>query len=221
MFVTRLFKLLALCLAGLAIGLGSYTVFVSPVFGREALALPTMQATPEAAQEDELIMSFDVSEDFTKFVSDEAPVFEEDGLPAHGNAFVTQGYIYPSGTLTSTNGVLENGEPEFPDLVLGQWTCWGYHIGEGAHTTNGAWVITNQLYQFGEELGEATVTTTGYELADQDKPFRRAITGGTGPYAGASGEVIQTFLGFNASHGVNLKFELKLAPEAEPAAETQ
>jgi hypothetical protein len=39
----------------------------------------------------------------------------EDDLPAYGNSFITQGYIYEYGTLNGSNGVLPNGKPEFPD----------------------------------------------------------------------------------------------------------
>ena len=50
---------------------------------------------------------FDVAEDQTRFVFASAPVFEEDGYPAHGNPFVSQGYIYPAGTLEgNATGVL-------------------------------------------------------------------------------------------------------------------
>ena len=59
----------------------------------------------------------DIAEDGTRFVFDEAPVFD-DGMPAHGNPFVTQGYVYPAGTLTETTGVNPDGTPEFPDRVI-------------------------------------------------------------------------------------------------------
>ena len=58
----------------------------------------------------------EVAEDGTRFVFDEAPLLEN-GYPAYGNAFVTQGYIYPAGTLDGTNGVNADGSPEFPELV--------------------------------------------------------------------------------------------------------
>ena len=45
-------------------------------------------------------LEVDIAEDGTRFVIDEAPVFD-DGFPAYGNPFVTQGYIYPAGTLTA------------------------------------------------------------------------------------------------------------------------
>ncbi len=71
------------------------------------------------------ISTFEVAEDHTRFAFAPAPVFD-DGMPAHGNPFVTQGYIYPAGTLSEgVSGTLEDGSPAFPDKVLGTWTCDG------------------------------------------------------------------------------------------------
>jgi hypothetical protein len=148
-------------------------------------------------------LRFDVAEDATRFVFAEQPV-HDDGLPAYGNPFVTQGYIYPEGTLDGTNGVLPDGSPEFPDQVLGEWTCRGWFIGDGAHTTTGEWVITTQVYSF----SDAILITDGAEVADIDVPARRAITGGTGPYASVAGEGEQVILGYNATEGVDLRFTL-------------
>ena len=156
------------------------------------------------------VLRFDLAENATRFAWSAQPV-HDDGQPAYGNAYITQGYIYPAGTLTESNGVLPDGSPEFPDLVLGQWTCRGWFVGDGAHTKSGAMVITTQLYGLGEALGEATLVSEGYELADVGVAVERAVTGGTGPYAGARGEARQTFLGFNASEGVNLTLELRVA----------
>ena len=129
-------------------------------------------------------------------------------MPAYGNPFVTQGYIYPAGTLSGTNGVLPDGSPEFPELVLGEWTCRGWMIGDGAHTTTGPMVITTQVYNFGGEFGAAMLVSDGYELADIGTSIHRAIAGGTGPYATARGEASQTLLGFTEQMGVNLSFEI-------------
>ena len=156
-------------------------------------------------------LRFDVAENMARFVFAPQPI-HEDGMPAHGNAFITQGYIYPAGTLTESNGVLADGSPEFPDKVLGEWTCRGWFVGDGAHTTTGPWVVTTQLYNFGTEAGDATLVTEGYEIADVGVTTERAISAGTGPFANARGEGEQVFLGFNASEGVNLSFEL--APKA-------
>lgn len=155
------------------------------------------------------ILTVDVAEAGTRFLFDEAPVFE-DGYPAYGNSFITEGYIYPAGTLSDSNGVLPNGAPEFPDLVLGKWTCRGYFVGDGAHTTTGPWVVTTQIFDLGEHPGEQTIVTEGFELADVGLVGLRAITGGTGSYSKARGQMAQTLIGFNESMGVNLQVELNV-----------
>lgn len=163
----------------------------------------------EAVTTEDGTLRFDVAEDATRFVFAPEPV-HDDGMPAYGNAFVTQGYIYPEGTLDGSNGVLADGSPEFPDQVLGEWTCRGWFIGDGAHTTTGPWVITTQVYNFGSEAGAAILVTEGSEIADLNVPIARAISGGTGPYTGASGAGAQTLLGFNATEGVDIRFELSM-----------
>ena len=134
-------------------------------------------------------LAFDVAENGLKFAFDlNGPL--ENGLPAYGNAFVTQGYIYPKGTLDAHNGVNPDGSPEFPDQVIGEWTCRGFFVGDGAATITGPWVITTQHYDFYEESGFApekqstkfNLISDGYELVDIDVPGERAITGGTGPF---------------------------------------
>ncbi len=146
----------------------------------------------------------DVAEAGTRFVFDEAPVFD-DGMPAYGNSFVTEGYLYPAGTLSESNGVLPNGDPEFPDLVLGRWACRGWFVGDGAHTESGPWVLTTQVYDFGEEVGAKSIITEGFELSDIGVAGQRAITGGTGSYGRARGTMTQTLIGFNETMGVNLQ----------------
>jgi hypothetical protein len=156
------------------------------------------------------IIWFDVSENAKRFVFDETPL-HDDGAPAYGNEFVTEGYIYPFGTLNGTNGVNPDGSPEFPDRVIGRWTCRGWHVGEGAKTVSGPWVITHQLYDLGDRPGQVTLTTDGLELVDIGVPVKRAVIGGTGPYAEARGEATQTMIGFNQLNGANLRVEIKVA----------
>ena len=173
---------------------------------RPAITISAEDAIAQVTADDGTLR-FDVAEDVSRFVFAGAPVFD-DGMPAHGNPFITQGYIYPEGTLDGSNGTLADGSPEFPELVLGQWTCRGWFVGDGAHTTTGPMVITTQIYSFGSEPGAATLVTDGYELVDTDVEVGRAITGGTGPYAGARGEASQTLLGFTEQMSVNLRFAL-------------
>ncbi len=155
------------------------------------------------------IIRFDVAENGKRFTPDETPLFP-DGLPAYGNEFVTEGYIYPPGTLNGANGVKPDGSPEFPDKVIGRWVCRGWHVGEGAHTERGPWVITHQLYDLGARPGQATIVTDGFELPEINTPINRAITGGTGPYAEARGEATQTLLGFNQTQGVVIRYEIRV-----------
>jgi hypothetical protein len=163
--------------------------------------------TTGAALAETKVIEFDVAEDATRFAFDEDQFVFEDGLPAYGNHFVTQGYIYPPGTLTASTGVFENGDPEFPDLVIGEWTCRGVFIGDGAKTVSGPWVITTQFYDLGDGH---TVASEGLELADIGVAIARGITGGTGPFKNATGEAVQTLLGFNLTEGVNLRFKLEV-----------
>jgi hypothetical protein len=46
---------------------------------------------------------------------------------------------------------------------------------------------------------------------DTDTPFTRAITGGTGEFASASGEQTQELRGFTDAMGVNLVVEFQIA----------
>lgn len=157
-------------------------------------------------------INIEIVENGKRFVPDAEHVFE-DGLPAYGSSFVTQGYIYPAGTLTCTpdgcNGALPDGSAEFPHLVLGEWTCYGTHIGDGAHTVTGPWVVTTQLYSFGSTPGARTLVTSGYELPDVGVRVSRAITGGTGVYEAARGQQTQVFLGWNPSQGASLRVRLQ------------
>ena len=164
------------------------------------------------------ILKFEVSELSPRFVFDETPL-DTAGKPAYGNEFITEGVIYASGTLQSgddgvnttrdANGKVLSTTPKYPDKVIGRWTCRGWHVGEGAATKTGPWVVTHQLYDFAPTPGEASFTTDGLELVDFDETIKRAITGGTGPYKSLRGEALQTMIGFNSSDGVNLRLELK------------
>jgi hypothetical protein len=154
-------------------------------------------------------LHFDVAEDGTRFVWS-APRFDDD-LPAPGATYISHGYIYPDGTLSETvDGVNADGSPEFPEQVVGQWACYGWYIGEGAHATEGPWVLSTQIYDFGSAWGAATLVSEGYVLANTDGTVQRAITGGTGPFATVRGEMADTNLGFNETEGSNARYEVSL-----------
>lgn len=180
----------------------SFALLVPRTFGNSP-----QPSLASARASDVQALTIEVAENGTRFTPDEGPVFDDDGFPAYGAAFITEGYIYPEGTLaTSTHGgAMPDGSPEFPDLVIGRWTCWGYHVGDGAHTQpgEGPWVVTTQYFDFGDAFGAESITTVGYEFPDTDE-HSRAIVGGTGEYSFIGGQQRQTFLAWNDSVGVQL-----------------
>lgn len=197
--ITHTSKIVAVVLGLLALLAGA--IFLLP----NAVATPGYGDTPET-----VTLDVDVAEDGTRFVFDDAPLFD-DGLPAYGNSFVTQGFIYEDGTLGDTDGVIidddGNAAPEFPDEVIGEWTCYGTFIGDGAHETTDPWVVTTQIFEFDDG---SSFVSVGTELPQQAGTIARAITGGTGDYATASGQLDQTTNGHNATDGVNADFSVTL-----------
>jgi hypothetical protein len=160
---------------------------------------------PVAATAEGALSAFDVAEDLSRFVYAETPRFDDE-MTAYGNAFVTQGYVYPAGTLDGgVEGTLPDGSPAFPDKVIGTWTCDGYYVGDGFRTTRGVIVITRQIIAF--ENGDLLITQ-GPELAQPDAAINRAVTGGTGDYADAPAEISQVLLGMTDGYGVRLQMEL-------------
>ena len=203
--------------AGVAIAaLTVAATLTAPAVGRATvtMAAPSKLSAAEAVAQatgEDGALRFDIAEDGKRFIWADKPVFD-DGLPAHGATYISQGYIYPDGTLSAeADGVNADGSPEFPDKVLGQWSCYGWYFGDGAHATDGPWVLSTQLYQFGSAWGEATLVSEGYVLANTGGTVSRAITGGTGPFANVRGEMLDTNLGFNETEGGNARYEVVLA----------
>ena len=152
-------------------------------------------------------LQLDVVQNATDFFF-EGPV-NENGIPAKGTPFVTTGFIYPAGTLAvngASSGITANGEPEFPELVIGTWTCRGWHLQDG-DAESGVVVVTTQTFDFDKDNpGRQMIVTDGIELADFNVPFVRPITGGSGQFGRFKGQMEQTYLDFNASGGFNMTF---------------
>lgn len=135
------------------------------------------------------------------------------GFPADGTPFIIRGYLYPQGTFDvhgPDSGTNPDGSPEFPDLVVGTWTCRGWHLQDGDAVT-GPVVATTQIFDLvPSEPGAQTIVTDGFELADFDLWFSRAIVGGSGRYRNVSGQQRQIYVGFNSSLSFNTSFELRI-----------
>jgi hypothetical protein len=76
------------------------------------------------------------------------------------------------------------------------------HLEDSATLETGAMVATTQIFDLGESTGSGMIVSEGFELIDLDLPFTRAITGGTGDYAGANGVQTQTLIGLNNAETV-------------------
>lgn len=152
------------------------------------------------ASADTIVFSIDVAEDFSLFVP--TRVKPEDTQPERGAFFVTEGFIYPAGTIP------RGGTPEEPNSfqptasgAVGKWYCRGTHLVSGAlFPVTARAVNTAQLYLLPNE--SKSIATEGVEGAGA---VVRPITGGTGLFAGYIGEQRQELIGFNASGGVNLR----------------
>jgi hypothetical protein len=139
-----------------------------------------------------------------------------------GDNFVISGYIYPAGTLTDSNGVLPEGGPEFPELIIGIWTCRGWVITERPTHVN---QTTTTTFEFNLEINERDgladvygidmLHTVGleYTIGDVNAPvLQRAVIGGTGMFDREDGTCYQHALGANASGAFNFTFEFPRIP---------
>jgi hypothetical protein len=146
--------------------------------------------------DDTIRFTVDVAENFTKFVP--TPVNPGDTEPQRGAWFLTEGKIYPKGTI---EGDGSSFDPTSPGSI-GTWLCRGTHLISLAEILNGGspWVATTQTYLLPDD--RRAITTDGLEGVGV---FVRSVTGATGKYRGYIGEQHQELLGFNPTGGVNLR----------------
>jgi hypothetical protein len=169
--------------------------------------------SPLAAQESEtqaaigdsgqVMFTVDVAEDFSKFVY--TPVNPNDTIPKRGATFVTQGNIFPGGTIPAEGTFHPRSRG-----AIGSWTCRGIHLVAADQIPDApVWVHTAQLFQLPDDGRE--ISTEGLEGS---APMRRTVTGATGPLKDHVGEQRQEFLGFNETGGVNLRVTFVLRKAA-------
>lgn len=173
---------------------------VTPAWAQEAdVAAARRKPTP-------VVFTVDVSEDFTKFVP--TLVRSEHTQPERGSFFVTEGRVFPEGTIEGDGARFDPSRGGH----VGVWFCRGTHLVAGSEIPSAPlWVDTAQLYVLGRQ-GKEQLATEGLE---GHGTVTRIITGGAGNYAGWTGEQRQTFLGFNPTGGVNLRVTFILRPPAK------
>ncbi len=170
-----------------------------------AAVLAFGSASPATAQDipdgkSNIVFTVDVAEDAALF----KPTFVKptDTQPERGSFFVTEGNLYPAGTIQGDGAAFDPNS----DGAIGRWFCRGTHLVSGAEFPFAArGVLTAQLYLVPDE--NKSISTDGLE---GNGTVVRTVTGGTGPFRGYVGEQKQEFLGFNASGGVNLRVTVTL-----------
>jgi hypothetical protein len=198
---------------------GSFLTLIQAITAASVVAVIALAAPPARGDGGRYGYGVDVAMNGHRFFDfEENPTPGKEDVPPDGSPFVIQGYIYPAGTFDEhgdTSGVLADGSPEFPDKVIGTWTCRGWHLQDGDAVT-GPVVATTQIFDFDlDEPGRHTIVTDGFELADFDVPHRRAVVGGTGAFESVTGQMVQTYVWedpefLNASGGFNTSFEFRL-----------
>jgi hypothetical protein len=145
--------------------------------------------------QDTIVFTIDVAEDFALF--NPTLVKPTDTQPERGAFFVTEGNIFPGGTIKGDGATFNPNSGG----AIGKWFCRGTHLVSAAEFTTAArGVHTAQLYLLPNE--RKSIATEGVEGA---VPVVRPVTGGTGLFKGYVGEQKQQMLGFNATGGVNLR----------------
>jgi hypothetical protein len=153
-----------------------------------------------------IVFTVDVAEDLAgKFV----PTFvkPEHTQPERGSFFVTEGRVFPAGTIQGDGADFD----PYQRGHVGVWFCRGTHLVAADQLPAAPlWVSSAQLFILGRQ-GKEQLSTDGIEGSGT---VTRIVTGGAGNYAGWTGEQRQTFLGFNPTGGVNLRVTFILRPPA-------
>lgn len=189
----------------------------------------TLTATVVQADIRRETFTIDIAGDCNRFITEGKGHLDPELNPVFGDNFVQEGVIYEGGTFatycpdTLDCGLDENGNPEFPDRVIGKWTCFGAFIGEGLETPEGAWIASTQVYEFdAEEVASNVFTPGSHGLVSHGtervdfEPWLRAVTGGYGKFKRTTGQVEQVKVGFNQTTCENFVFTFDINPHRQP-----
>jgi hypothetical protein len=192
---------------------GSLTAaLLAGVLGAVALVAHPRGLVPAAEARDITEVIDRRDQTFTVDIACDARTFKVNrGLPLinalRGDNFIVHGKIFPGNFIPAGGSETEPGtfDPDSPGSI-GDWTCRGTFnfdfpelvAGAKPHTTS------TQTYYFG---GEDSLTSDGPEGGMR---VTRAVVGGTGRFAGATGEVVEEAFGTNRTGLFNLRFTFKL-----------
>lgn len=146
--------------------------------------------------------------------------FPDAGIPQRSFVGVFNGNIYPRGTLDSGN----SGFDPTTDGDIGTWRCHFTALNDVAFPSGtpdsldfpltGVVTYYFQLNPTGYDRAESMIVVMGlnsHTFDDDDSVSRvLAVVGGTGRFAGVTGEVREKVLGRNSSGARNLQFRFRL-----------
>lgn len=137
---------------------------------------------------------------------------DENGFLIPGSHFIISGHVYPGGTLFNMGpseagdfpyGALEDGSPEFPDLVIGTWMC------QGSILINSFGAITSYTTQQFNFFQDPNAPDAEGFLSVGQEPFSmatitRSVVGGMGSFSRTHTDLNQLVIApVNASLGAN------------------
>jgi len=144
----------------------------------------------------------------------QAPPVPGDEEDIRGTTFSQEGFIYPNGTIKGASFDPYKKDP------TGLFLSWGTMLGFGLRQYPAA--MSTHLYilgniRFSRQFPPNQLTSTGLEgTVDETQISPRALTGGTGSYAGVTGVVRQQLIGVNTTDlpggaAPNYRFEFHFA----------
>jgi hypothetical protein len=161
------------------------------------LALACVPTVSVASDAEVIRFTVDVAEDFTKFTP--TLLSPGDTEPRRGSFFLTEGRIFPKGTIQGDGADFDPNSAG----AIGLWLCRGTHLADASDIISGdaeIWVATTQNYLLPGD--SRSIATEGREGSI---PIVRTVVGGTGKYRDYVGIQRQELLGFNKTFGVNLR----------------
>lgn len=143
--------------------------------------------------------------------------------PGFGDSFFIRGYIYAKGTLaencpsTQDCGIISgpapfSGQPEFPEKQIGTYYVSGNFFADpftgvlGSGEEVGLFQVIFQFFDGGDLLIAKGIQRFGQ---NGSHPAKLAVLGGTGAFAKARGEVIESMVTQNGSGAFTFRYDLR------------
>lgn len=157
--------------------------------------------TPQSKSKRNLL-TVEVAEDLATFVP--GPPFDADGVPQRGSFFVTQGKLFPEGTIKGDGASFDPNS----EGAIGTWFCRGTLLVSGLEFPEARFAVdTAQAYLLPDD--KQMIATDGLE-GGFGFEVQRVVSGGTGEFRNVIGIQKQELIGFNKSGGVILRVTFEL-----------